>query len=115
MNDGLYTLTQVEADRIAMSVPRAVADPLALHLERIASDLGRLRRRICEDEYGLHLVDRIGASVETLDAITRPRAADIYQANRAFGVAEDEAAEAALEDVDARRRDIRALLGERAA
>jgi hypothetical protein len=92
-----------------------VRDAFAYQLERIAADVGRLRRRHCADDYTGHLLDRIGGSVDTLDTLIRPRASEIYRANLWECGDEDESVKAALEDVDARVRDIRTLLGEKAA
>jgi hypothetical protein len=72
-------------------------------LEQLAADVGRLRRRLRDDEYGLHLVDRIGGRVDAIDSLVHPCAAELVVA----GDTVDEA----LAFTDGRAFRIRALLG----
>lgn len=60
----------------------------------------------------MYLVGRLAGHVETLELLFSPTAAEIFRANVAFGVDEDDAVVAALADVDSRVRRLRSLLGE---
>ena len=60
---------------------RPPQDPVSVHVARIATDTGRLRRHLAiEDEmsYANHLLDRISGHVETLVGMLWPTAADLY-------------------------------------
>lgn len=80
-------------------------------LDALAADLGRLSQCVAGDEFAVHLVERIAGRIAILDALFQPTAAQIYQANLAWGAEEDEAAVAALADVDARAWHLRQLFG----
>jgi hypothetical protein len=88
------------------------AQAFAGRVEALAEDVGRLRRRLVDDEYGLHLVCRLAMHADFFDAFIRPTAAEIFVANLAFCGDEQQAVDAALGDVDARARHFRGLLGE---
>jgi hypothetical protein len=89
------------------------ADAFLLHLERIASEVGRLRRRLGDGDLNCCVLDRIGDSVEVIDALVQPTAAERYRANLRYCGDEGESIEAALFDVDVRTRRLRGLLGEK--
>jgi hypothetical protein len=82
-------------------------------IDEIASDIGRLRRKLVGDEYGTHLLGRVAGRVEVLDLLVAPSAAQIYRANLFECGDKDESVVAALEDVDGRARHLRGLLGEK--
>jgi hypothetical protein len=71
-------------------------------IEEAARDLARLGRRI-DDGYGVHLVERVGGRIESLDALVWPTAGEL----RKLGLPADEA----LRRADERRRELRGLLG----
>jgi primosomal protein N'' len=80
------------------------------HLDELAKDIGRLRKRTDPETSNAHLVDRLADQIETLDAITHPTAARIYQTLTDL-YDPDEAATKALHAVDTRARTLRNLLG----
>jgi hypothetical protein len=90
-----------------VSVTALQAHAFACRLETLAGDVGRLRRRLADDAYNGHLICRISAHVEMLDAFLQPTAGELVK----HGFAVD----AALADADARARHFRSLLGEEAA
>jgi len=87
---------------------------LRFHVEDLAADVGRMRNRLRDDEYGLLVVDRIASRVETLSQMVWPTAAEIVRANLEH-CDESDAVELALADVDRRARQLRTLLGLREA
>ncbi len=87
---------------------RAVAERIDL----IATEVGRLRRRVATDMPGTttgFALERLARHVESLDLMLRPSAAEIA-ACAAPG--NDDAVAQAIEVVDARSRELRRLLGE---
>lgn len=76
----------------------------AANLETLATDIGRLKRRINGDEYALHLADRVAFHVDGIDAYLQPTAAELHQDGWSL--------DGALAHVDARARHIGSLLGE---
>ena len=102
-----------ERRAVARACARAPGDdgpepPLATaflaQVEEAARDLGRLRRRV-ERDYDLHLVERVGDRVESLDVLVQPTAAELVRA----GLPVD----AAIARADARAVELRRLLGRR--
>jgi hypothetical protein len=81
----------------------------------LAADIGRLRRRVCNDVYAVLLVERIASSVEIVDALLGPTAADLYREYFTYSLDDEVAVECALEDVDRREQHLRRLLGVKAA
>lgn len=80
------------------------------NLERIATDVGRLRRRLPEGSPDQHALDRISNAVQTIDAVLQPTAADLYRSNfRISGDHELSLAEA-LHTTDRRAHRLRELL-----
>ncbi len=69
-------------------------------IDQLACIVGRIRGHLPDDSHCAYLALRAGFLVECLDTMVHPCAAEIYQANLAFGADEHEAVEAALEDVD---------------
>jgi hypothetical protein len=76
-------------------------------VDDIARDIARLRRRFRDDEYTLHLVDRLAGRVESLDAMLFPAASELVEDG--WPVQE------ALTRVDGRAAEFRRLLGKAAA
>lgn len=75
----------------------------ARQIETLAEDVGRLRRRVSGDEYAGHLVDRLAAHLEVIDAFLKPTAGELHRAG--WNV------QSALEHVDAQARHFDALFG----
>jgi hypothetical protein len=73
--------------------------------------LGRLGRRLGEDEYAQHLHRCACGRVEVLAQLFWPTAGEVVRGNLGFGADEDEAVRCALEDVDRRVEDLRRRLG----
>jgi hypothetical protein len=90
------------------------AQAFVRRVESLAEDVGRLRRRLRDDEYGSFIVDRVAGHVEAIDSFFRPTAAEFYFANFAISGDAKLSAEEALGDVDERARRLRALLKEKA-
>ncbi len=88
-------------------------DPALLRrrLDTVALDVGRLRRHLVSDTYAAFLVDRCANHLGALDTLLQPTAADYCRGNIHFGLSDEEAVAEALATVDARDRDLRALLG----
>jgi hypothetical protein len=85
---------------------QVVADAVVEHVDLIAADVRRLRRRFASNDgwTGAYLLDRLAARLDELDAILQPGAAELVLAG--FDVDE------ALETVDRRAATLRRLLGE---
>ncbi len=96
-----------DADRMA----ERRTSMLCSHLDELARDVGRLRRRVDGESYDGFLIDQISGHVETLDCLLGITAAELYRSNVAFGADEDEAIACALHDAGARSDELRALLG----
>jgi hypothetical protein len=94
-----------------VTVTALQAHAFVRRVDSLAADVGTLRRRLADD-CNLWLVERIASHVEMIDSFIRPTGAEIYAANFAFCCDEQESAAAAVEDIDARTRHFRALLGE---
>lgn len=90
------------------------ARAFAATIEQLAQDTGRLRRRLQDDQYGLHLVDRLSLGLTVLDAFLWPTAGDLYRLNMAFSGDPALSAEVALQDADRRAQAFGCLLGEHA-
>jgi hypothetical protein len=71
---------------------------------QLATDLGRLRRRLPEDGSAVYLADLIAGRVHDLHWLVWPTAAELVQ--------HGDTPQAALATVDARSRQLAALLGE---
>jgi hypothetical protein len=71
--------------------------------DRLADTLGRLRRRLAQDELSCFLVDRAAFSLEALDGLLEPTAGDLVRA----GWDVDDA----LEVVDRHSRRLRSSMG----
>ena len=87
---------------------------LVAQVEALADDLGRLTRVAYGGDYAVFLLERLGRRVESLDAMVRPTAADLYRGHLLFGLDEDDAIREALAEAD-RLRDVlcrRMRLGE---
>lgn len=76
---------------------------LEVRIDEAAADVARLRRRLCEDEYGAHLVDRVAFDLLAIDAALGVSAAELVAA----GYDVDEA----LEIVDRRDTSLQRRLG----
>jgi hypothetical protein len=88
-----------------MIVSATQALAVAERIETLAADVGRLRRRLPQEvDYTLHLVDRIGRSIDSLDAFLWPSAAELVEAGVDVNVA--------LRHVEKRAERMRTLLGE---
>ena len=81
----------------------------------MADEVGRLRRRIGEDEYGEFLLDQIAGRVEVLDQLVQPTAAELFREFFAVSGNRKVAVEEALRVVDARVSRLRSRLGVRAS
>lgn len=79
-------------------------------LDELAADIGRLRRQLEPEGYPGFLAARIAGHVETLDAIVRPTAADLYSVFLAVCGDEQVAVDEALEVVYRRADTLRSLL-----
>jgi hypothetical protein len=83
-------------------------------IDEAADLVGRLRRQLPEGaEYAEHLLDRLAAHIEVLDAIFTPTAADLFREFVVYCGDEEVAVEEALRIVDARARQLRRRLGVR--
>lgn len=85
--------------------------PLYDLIAELAATVGRIRCRLGDDDYSGHLGERAAFLVDCLDAMVCPCAAEVYQANLRYGVGEQEAVGAALEDVDRRAAVLARLIG----
>lgn len=93
------------------------AEALALRLDEIARDAGRLRRRFASNGAwtGLTILDRLADAVESLDTLTRPTAGELQRDYFAVCGKHELATSEALEAVDRRVAQLRWLLGREAA
>jgi hypothetical protein len=83
------------------------ADALLGRVERIAADVGRLRRRFASNDAawtGAWLADRLAEDVESLDGMLGASAGELVQ--------EGDDDVDALRSVERRQREVRRLLGE---
>jgi hypothetical protein len=107
------------ADRVVSRHSMPVASCLRAHgqvlIDRLADDIGRLRRRVEADLYTVELFERIAFTVDLLDSLLQPTAAAIYRQSVRNGVEDEPALQRALEDVGRRQRVLRRLLGEKVA
>lgn len=95
-------------------MPVASAGVMVARVREIAADVGRLRLRpqVASDDYVQHVLRRIAAAVTTLDLMVSPSAAEMYRANVAAGIEDEEALTQALAEADRQTGQLRRLLRE---
>ncbi|HEV2591027.1 MAG TPA: hypothetical protein VGU02_03950 [Gaiellaceae bacterium] len=106
-NAGAYYTLDLNKNGTRARGEHAINPALLRLVVRLATDVGRLRRRSKHD----WLLDQVAASVESLDVALADSAAEIYRQRIADGVPDQRALVNALEEVDARAARIRGLLG----
>lgn len=79
-------------------------DAYRARFDEAAGLIGRLRRRLADDEHGTFLVERLSCVFENLDEMLTPSAGELCSAGYAV--------DAALGETDRRARRLRALLGD---
>lgn len=88
-------------------------DALTATIERAATEVGRFRRRVHADAQlarFVYLADRLANELELALRILAPTAAELVACTYPD---DDETADAAIEHVDRRAKEIRNLLGDR--